>query len=1366
MKSLNILYTSFEQLLSCIDKEEIDKSKQCFVRINASCNNADMCLDLAKNIKGLMPKAVISGQSVSGVVFNGEIFEDEILITITQFHNSKIETKLIKLDDKQLDQTVNELSLYDDESKKAIAFIFFASFYLHIGDIVKTLAKKYPNVTFVGGNAAYIDNDEQISHFVFNDEELLHSGVIITYVSSERILTYSNTVVGHDPIGKTYEITGVNNEYITEIENKPAAQWYYEKLNMKEDTTKAASDKEEYISSLLSYPIVLEDNDGASRFVRGVKNSGKLKLYNSYTQKGQKFKIGYLSPLKSAEEWQNIFFDLQNFPAQDVYCYSCIMRKNILNNLSKWEIKSFAKAQICGAFLHGEIGQRNLRGNFFEGSCSFFTMAEEQSYIRPDYDNFNDISDLNEVSDKLINQLSEDAHAIDETQTKEKTQFVDAVKIRDSEMKNKMMLSDYLNVLGMAQFFKDQTKSKNKKLCLIKISCNNEQNAASGIEQAKAVTKQVLGKIKTILENYEIDLCCKFYSYDLTSFFFTSENNVKQAHFVDATQYIYKQLKKETEENTFNSYNLDIAVTISGAYVVQLYNQINKQSKNDDSVNFTVFHDDEDTDALKQEFKMVASINHAIKNNLIVPYFQGIYDNRKNRFYCFESLMRLIDETGNILLPKDFMEISKKYNLYSQLSLCMVLKILSMFENRSEVISVNISAIDVLSPDFCNTLFEKLDSMENTDHFIFELVETEKFENYSDFRGFIHKLKQYGVKIAIDDFGSGYSNFIEIGNLQIDFIKIDGTLTSLLGTDSSYEQILQSIHFLSTKLGVQLIAEYVETAAMQKSVVKNGVRFSQGYFFSKPMPIEELNIVSRDNPQDTLGDKNEQDEEIRRVLKESKGAKNKSRLVFFGGAIVTCLVSIAIILFANYSRREVQNINDSFLTEIATNMSDKVSTVMDDSAVLLTTVKNAVTAHSYQKEEIAAELQTFDNQLSFDDIFIQDEDGVIIDSYGKELDIDLQFNSVETKNNEVIILSPMTDGATDKEFFLIATSIYDGNKKVANLYGKYNLDSFSQLLNIRSFGGQAFFHLCEVGGQPLILSGNTNNLFTGGDMYDFIGSLDIKNGHTQSSLRENMEKGETTLLKYIVNNEERTAVMARVPNTPWVIVSIVQNQVAINMLQDIQEATIIFSLVLAVIFLIYFTSMNFIANNIQNDLVKALENSKLLSNSLQTSVETDILTRTYSRATITEKITDEINRAKQLNLVHAMLIIDVDNFKAINDTYGHQTGDLYLQELVSAVKSSLRAGDIIGRLGGDEFAVMLCNVGSIQNTKNALERIFDKVKSITIKEVELDNVGLSAGVVMVPSHGDTYQDLNLKADKALYKAKNAGKNRWMIHEEK
>lgn len=103
-------------------------------------------------------------------------------------------------------------------------------------------------------------------------------------------------------------------------------------------------------------------------------------------------------------------------------------------------------------------------------------------------------------------------------------------------------------------------------------------------------------------------------------------------------------------------------------------------------------------------------------------------------------------------------------------------------------------------------------------------------------------------------------------------------------------------------------------------------------------------------------------------------------------------------------------------------------------------------------------------------------------------------------------------------------------------------------------------------------------------------------------------------------------------------------------------------------------------------------------------------------------------------------------------------------EFASAIKSSLRVGDILGRLGGDEFIILLRDVKSKENAQVIIEGIISNVSEINIKGSDLRNVGISIGAVMIPEYSTDYMELNNLADRALYSAKDYGKNTYVFYE--
>lgn len=157
----------------------------------------------------------------------------------------------------------------------------------------------------------------------------------------------------------------------------------------------------------------------------------------------------------------------------------------------------------------------------------------------------------------------------------------------------------------------------------------------------------------------------------------------------------------------------------------------------------------------------------------------------------------------------------------------------------------------------------------------------------------------------------------------------------------------------------------------------------------------------------------------------------------------------------------------------------------------------------------------------------------------------------------------------------------------------------------------------------------------------------------------------------------------------------------------------------------------------------------------------DSLTGLYNKRSAEELIAKTLDTPGK----HAFIIIDVDNFKSVNDTMGHACGDSLLQELSSEIRANFHASDIAGRLGGDEFVVMMKNYGDIVVVRNKLSQLCERVRSKQSLDKAASNVSFSIGVAVFPLHGTTYSELYEKADQALYYSKGHGKDSFTIYGE-
>lgn len=159
----------------------------------------------------------------------------------------------------------------------------------------------------------------------------------------------------------------------------------------------------------------------------------------------------------------------------------------------------------------------------------------------------------------------------------------------------------------------------------------------------------------------------------------------------------------------------------------------------------------------------------------------------------------------------------------------------------------------------------------------------------------------------------------------------------------------------------------------------------------------------------------------------------------------------------------------------------------------------------------------------------------------------------------------------------------------------------------------------------------------------------------------------------------------------------------------------------------------------------------------------DALTGLLNRRLFDELFLQTINLVKRNKIFSALLCIDLDHFKGINDTYGHKAGDQLLFEVAARLKNSVRESDVIARMGGDEFAIILQSSKSFVDIEATVQKI---IMSITQPILISDNkvpVGASIGVAMIPADGTDPDTLMTKADLALYKCKEHGRNTFRFY---
>ncbi|MFZ3052184.1 MAG: EAL domain-containing protein [Sulfuricurvum sp.] len=246
------------------------------------------------------------------------------------------------------------------------------------------------------------------------------------------------------------------------------------------------------------------------------------------------------------------------------------------------------------------------------------------------------------------------------------------------------------------------------------------------------------------------------------------------------------------------------------------------------------FHIKED---YENNLSWIKRLRNAIDEDRVVPFYQPIVNAKTLKTEKYEALIRIIEKDGTVIPPIEFLEISKKVRLYHQLTRIMIDKVMEELSNHPLIqCSINLSIVDINDSAMNAYIIDKIKHSPYAHQIIFEILESEGIENYDRVNEFITEVKKYGVKIAIDDFGAGYSNFVYITKLDIDYIKIDGSIIRTIDTNITSQIITKTIIDFASQLNIQTIAEFVCNEDVSNYVKHLPLTHLQGYYFGEPSP--------------------------------------------------------------------------------------------------------------------------------------------------------------------------------------------------------------------------------------------------------------------------------------------------------------------------------------------------------------------------------------------------------------------------------------------------------------------------------------------------------------------------------------------------
>lgn len=301
----------------------------------------------------------------------------------------------------------------------------------------------------------------------------------------------------------------------------------------------------------------------------------------------------------------------------------------------------------------------------------------------------------------------------------------------------------------------------------------------------------------------------------------------------------------------FGGYEYDLSVILSyGNRYEYIYEDVSIGLKRAHQLKKDFMYADsftlQEKEKAKQNLHTINMIKKAIESNNMKSYFQPIINAKTGEIEKYESLVRLKKDDGKVLSPFFFLDTAKNGKYYHQITEAIIENSFEMLKKTDKEISINLSTLDIEDVELRNKIITKITmNSDIASRIVLELLEDEEVNDFNVIKDFISLVKLFGVKIAIDDFGAGHSNFERLLGFQPDILKLDGSLIKDIDKNKYNRDIVEIIKIFADKQNIKTVAEFVSSKEVYDVVMEIGIDYLQGYYLGEPtdyLATKALNI--------------------------------------------------------------------------------------------------------------------------------------------------------------------------------------------------------------------------------------------------------------------------------------------------------------------------------------------------------------------------------------------------------------------------------------------------------------------------------------------------------------------------------------------
>lgn len=393
----------------------------------------------------------------------------------------------------------------------------------------------------------------------------------------------------------------------------------------------------------------------------------------------------------------------------------------------------------------------------------------------------------------------------------------------------KQLTDDLTGLPNRQKLIEDSKTFLFPKLAIININYFRDINDTYGIEVGDYILKEFSAKLSK-LNNYNINV----YRIGGDVFGILASGNFSTDSLKDLCLKFLEEIKKHNIKYDETPLTLSLSVGISsGREWLLVEAEMALMQAKEENKELVMNLENKNNKILKEKVELTKKIKEALKSDNLLIYGQKITNNITGEIK-YEVLMRLRTNDGKILSPYFFLAHAKKARLYNEMTRRMIRQACDYFKDKKNMFSINLTMQDITNEETVKYLIDTIKETKTNNKIILEIVETEQINQFEKVSSFIKKMKKIGVKIAIDDFGTGYSNFEYIIKLNVDILKIDGSLIRNIHKDKNTFITVSTIVNFAKQLGLEVVAEFVDSKEVLETIKLLNIEYSQGFYLHEP----------------------------------------------------------------------------------------------------------------------------------------------------------------------------------------------------------------------------------------------------------------------------------------------------------------------------------------------------------------------------------------------------------------------------------------------------------------------------------------------------------------------------------------------------